>query len=195
MKMTKDKILKAIGTDAWDKIRKLAFGDQPAGDATEATLADGTQISYTGNLAVGTVVMVITEQGEAPIPDGDYEMEDGSTFTTKKGVVDTYTPADETAKGADAAGAPAKNPADLKQKIEAMRAQHQKNVVELTAIKKQFSAMQTDNKALRQSLSKISRVLEILVENTPEEPIRNRQFARNSAALSKADRIAALLKS
>lgn len=194
--MTKDKILKAIGTDAWDKIKKLAFGEQPAGDATEATLADGTQISYTGELATGTPVMVITEQGEAPIPDGDYEMEDGSTFTTKKGVVETYTPADEAAQGAESAdGKASKNPADLKQKIEAMRRQHQKNVGELAAIKKQFSAMQADNKALRQSLSKISRVLEILVENTPEEPVRNRQFARNSAALSKADRIAALLKS
>jgi regulator of replication initiation timing len=129
------------------------------------------------------------------VPDGNYEIKDGSTFTTKKGVVETYTPADATANGADTAGAQAKNPADLKQKIEAMHRQHQKNVGELAAIKKQFSAMQADNKALRQSLSKISRVLEILVENTPEEPIRNRQFARNSATLSKADRIAALLKS
>ena len=55
--------------------------------------------------------------------------------------------------------------------------------------------MKADNKALRQSLSNISRVLEILVENTPEESMRNRQFARNTSTLSKADRIAALLKS
>lgn len=193
MKMTKDKILKAIGNDAWDKIKKLAFGEQPAGEATEATLADGTQISYTGQLAVGTAVMVVTEQGEAPIPDGEYEMEDGSTFTTKKGMVDTYTPADE--KGAEATDGAAKNPADLKQKIEAMRSQQQKNNAELAAIKKQFGAIQAENKNLRQNLSKISRVLEILVENTPEETTRNSQFARNTSTLSKADRIAALLKS
>lgn len=189
--MTKDKILKAIGNDAWDKIKKLAFGDSSAGEFTEATLADGTTISYEGELAVGTAVMVIGEEGEAPIPDGEYEMEDGATFTTKKGIVEAYTPAEEATEGEEKAP---KNPADLKQKIETMRRQHVENIKELAAIKKQFSAMQADNKAVRSTLSKISRVLEILVENTPDETVRNRQFSRSTATISKADRIAALLK-
>ncbi len=193
--MTKDKILNAIGNDAWDKIKKLAFGEQPAGDVTEATLADGTQISYTGKLAVGTAVMVITEQGEAPIPDGEYEMEDGSSFITKKGKVEVLVPKEKAGTSSGGGSKAIGQASDLKEKIETMRRQHQNNVVELTAIKKQFSAMQADNKALRQSLSNISRVLEILVESTPEESMRNRQFARNTSTLSKADRIAALLKS
>lgn len=190
--MTKDKILKAIGSDSWDKIKKLAFGDAPAGEFTEATLADGTTISYEGELAEGTAVMVISQEGEAPIPDGEYELEDGATFTTKSGVVETYTPAEETPEGEE--GKAPKNPADLKQKIEAMRSQHATNIKELAAIKKHFSAMQADNKALRITLSKISRVLEVLVENTPDETVANRQFSRSSNSPSKADRIAALLK-
>lgn len=193
--MTKDKILKAIGNDAWDKIKKLAFGDQPAGDVTEVTLADGTQISYTGELAVGTPVMVITEQGEAPIPDGEYEMEDGSSFIAKKGKVEVLVPKEKTGTSSGGGSKAVGQASDLKEKIEAMRRQQVENKAELTAIKKQFSAIQAENKTLRQNLSKISRVLEILVENTPEEPIRNRQFARNSDAPSKAERIAALLKS
>lgn len=194
--MTKDKILKAIGNDAWDKIKKLAFGEQPAGDVTEVTLADGTQISYTGELAVGTAVMVITEQGEAPIPDGEYELEDGSSFIAKKGKVEVLVPKAKTSANSGGGSSKAIGQAsDLKEKIEAMRRQQVENKAELTAIKKQFSAMQAENKTLRQNLSKISRVLEILVENTPEEPIRNRQFARNSDSPSKAERIAALLKS
>lgn len=191
MKMTKDKILKAIGSDSWDKIKKLAFGDAPAGEFTEATLADGTTISYSGELAEGTAVMVISQEGEAPIPDGEYEMEDGATFTTKKGVVETFTPAEEAPEGEEKSP---KNPADLKQKIEVMRRQHAQNKKELVAIKKQFNAIQADNKALKTNLSKISKVLEILVENTPNEAVRNRQFSRNAPNPSKADRIAALLK-
>lgn len=190
--MTKDKILKAIGSDSWDKIKKLAFGDKPAGEFTEATLADGTTISYEGELAEGTPVMVISEEGEVPIPDGEYEMEDGATFTTKKGVVETFTPAEEAPEGEE--GKAPKNPADLKQKIEAMRRHHSQNKKELAAIKRQFGAVQADNKALKASLSKISKVLEILVENTPDETVRNRQFSRNAPNPSKADRIAALLK-
>lgn len=192
--MTKEKILKAIGNDAWDKIKKLAFGEKPVEEMTENTLADGTTISYMGELAEGTEVKVISEEGEVPIPDGEYEMENGSTFTTKNGVVEPLTPAEEAPEG-EAEGKAPKNPADLKQKIEAMRRQHNANKKELAAIKKQFSAIQAENKTLRTSLSKISRVLEILVENTPEETPRNRQFSRNAAAISKADRIAALLKS
>lgn len=195
MKMTKDKILKAIGNDAWDKIKKLAFGEQPAGDVTEVTLADGTQISYMGELAVGTPVMVITEQGEAPIPDGEYELEDGSSFIAKKGKVEVLAPKEDTGASKGGGSKAVGQASDLKEKIEAMRRQQAENKAELTAVKKQFSSIQAENKTLRQNLSKISRVLEILVENTPEEPIRNRQFARNSNTLSKADRIAALLKS
>lgn len=195
--MTKEKILKAIGTDAWDKIKKLAFGEQPAGEVTETMLTDGTEIMYEGALAVGTLVMVITPEGEMPIADGKYELEDGTRFTTKKGAVATLAAGG--GKGVKTSSKPqtgAVNQAsDLKEKIEMMYRQHEENAVELAAIKKQFSTMQADNKALRQNLSKISRVLEILVENTPDEPIRNRQFAHNTNNPTKAERIAALLKS
>ena len=122
-------------------------------------------------------------------------MEDGSSFITKKGKVEVLVPKEKAGTSSSGGSKAIGQASDLKEKIEAMRRQHQNNIVELTAIKKQFSAMQADNKALRQSLSNISRVLEILVENTPEESMRNRQFARNTGTLSKADRIAALLKS
>lgn len=193
--MTKEKILKAIGTDAWDKIKKLAFGEQSAGEMTEALLADGTEIMYEGKLAVGTLVMILTPEGEMPIADGKYELEDGTRFTTKKGAIETIAPAADTKSAQKPASGAVKQASDLKEKIEMMYKQHEENAVELAAIKKQFSTMQADNKALRQNLGKISRVLEILVENTPDEPMRNRQFARNSNGPTKAERIAALLKS
>ena len=51
-------------------------------------------------VAKGDAVMVITEQGEMPLPDNTpenpmYTLEDGSTFTVVNGVVDMYTQAAE----------------------------------------------------------------------------------------------------
>lgn len=92
--MTKEKILKAIGTDAWDKIKKLAFGEKPPGENKETTLKNGTPVAYSGDLAVGTAISVLTTEGETPITDGDYEMADGTAFSTHKGIVKTVTVAE-----------------------------------------------------------------------------------------------------
>lgn len=193
--MTKEKILKAIGNDAWDKIKKLAFGYPGVDHLTEATLTDGTSINYEGKLAVSTIVMVITTKGKMPIKDGNHELKDGTRFITKNGAVSKLTPAsggqtsphNPTSKATSQA-------ADLKEKIEAMQSQHEENLLEFEALKSQYAALQNDTKEIRQNLTKISRVLEILVENTPDEPVRNRQFAKTTTPQSKAERIAALLK-
>lgn len=191
--MTKEKILKAIGNDAWDKIKKLAFGEPSAANNQETTLADGTEISYQGKLAVGTIVMVVTTEGEMPITDGNHELKDGTRFTTKDGVVSDLKPANGKQSGKPTSKA-TNQAADLKEKIEAMQSQHEENRVEFEALKSQYAALQNDTKEIRQNLTKISRVLEILVENTPDEPVRNRQFAKTTTPQSKAERIAALLK-
>jgi len=60
----------------------------------EAKLQDGTIIRYDTDVPeIGSAVTVITEQGEAPIPDGDYVMEDGTMFTTAGGLITAITPA------------------------------------------------------------------------------------------------------
>lgn len=52
-----------------------------------AKLADGTVIEIQGETIVGSAVMVVTEQGAAPIPDGEYTMEDGTVIYTSGGVI------------------------------------------------------------------------------------------------------------
>ena len=183
--MTKEKILKAIGTDAWDKIKKLAFGEKPAGESKETTLKNGTPITYNGDLVIGTAISVLTTEGETPITDGNHELGDGTAFTTHKGVVETVTAA-EGEKAPD-------SPAGLQQKIEAVRHRHAVQETELTVLKQQFATLKAENAALQTTLARISKVLEILVETTPDEPVRNRQFARTQPTTTKAERIAALL--
>ena len=54
----------------------------------DAKLKDGTVIKIEGESAVeGAKVVVVTEEGEIPAPDGVHELEDGSKVETKEGVI------------------------------------------------------------------------------------------------------------
>jgi hypothetical protein len=54
----------------------------------DAKLVDGTAIKVSGEgLVEGAKVVVITEEGEIPAPDGVHELEDGTKVETKEGVI------------------------------------------------------------------------------------------------------------
>lgn len=56
-------------------------------EMAEATLVDGTIISYDGELAVGTEIFVQTGEGLIPAPDAVHEVEGGLLVTTEGGIV------------------------------------------------------------------------------------------------------------
>lgn len=54
----------------------------------EAKLSDGTVVKVEGDgLAEGAKVVVVTEQGEIPAPDGIHELEDGTKIEVKDGII------------------------------------------------------------------------------------------------------------
>ena len=54
----------------------------------DAKLVDGTQIKVEGDAVVeGAKVVVVTEEGEIPAPDGVHELEGGMKVETKEGVI------------------------------------------------------------------------------------------------------------
>jgi hypothetical protein len=54
----------------------------------DAKLVDGTAIKVSGEgLVEGAKVVVVTEEGEIPAPDGVHELEDGTKVETKEGVI------------------------------------------------------------------------------------------------------------
>ena len=54
----------------------------------DAKLIDGTAIKVSGDgLVEGAKVVVITEEGEIPAPDGVHELEDGTKVETAEGVI------------------------------------------------------------------------------------------------------------
>lgn len=69
----------------------------------EAKLADGTVLMISGDeIAVGAEVVVSTEEGQIPAPDGEYELEDGSVLIVIDGLVSELRPAQAPAEPVEA---------------------------------------------------------------------------------------------
>ena len=80
----------------------VQFGFLKADEATlveanflEAKLKDGTVVKVEGeSLAEGAKVVVVTEEGEIPAPNGVHELEDGSKIETVDGLVKSIVAAE-----------------------------------------------------------------------------------------------------
>ena len=72
---------------AIEKLNKLLIKQADEPTLNTATLADGTQIKYPGELAVDTPIIVVTAEGEIPAPDGEHTLEDGTIVKTADGKV------------------------------------------------------------------------------------------------------------
>ena len=69
------------------EIRHLLFGEEEEVKMEEATLVDGTIITWDGELAVGTPIFVQTGEGLIPAPDATHELENNMLVTTEGGIV------------------------------------------------------------------------------------------------------------
>lgn len=83
---------KVIGESGWAKLGKLLFqeGEETETEVevemAEAILADGSKIMY-DRMEEGGKVVVITEEGEIPAPDGEHVMPDGTKINTMGGLI------------------------------------------------------------------------------------------------------------
>lgn len=79
-------------SEALSKIKTLLFGEQKF---EQAKLEDGTIVMWEGELATGTALFVVAEDGtQMPAPDAEHELEDGTIVSTVGGLVVTVTPAE-----------------------------------------------------------------------------------------------------
>ncbi len=79
-------------SEALSKIKNLLFGEQKF---EQAKLEDGTIVMWEGELATGTALFVVAEDGtQLPAPDAEHKLDDGSIVSTVGGLVVTVTPAE-----------------------------------------------------------------------------------------------------
>lgn len=87
MSTLKNKIKEILGEENFAKIQSLISSHKFA----EVIAKDGSTLSYEGELKEGTVLNVITAEGNKPAPDM-IELEDGTIIECKDGVVTKITP-------------------------------------------------------------------------------------------------------
>jgi hypothetical protein len=141
------------------ELKKVLFGDEGQ-QFKEATLKDGTIIKYDGELAQGTALIAVTPEGEIPIPDGTYEMEDGTMVTTAAGLISEIVPPSK--MNEDEAFSEKMKPYDERMgKME----ESLKTLVDLaTRQNESFEAVTKENKEMKEALGKQDEVNETILK-------------------------------
>ena len=150
------------------KAALLAFQGEPVKFAS-AKLADGTAINIQGDsLAAGVMITVMTEAGEAPLPDGEYTLEDGTVFYVSGGSVSEVKAPEATApEGMEAApnAAPAApSPTQIIERIEKEMVFEKVEKIEqlekqINALTEKFAEVEAENKALKSDNVKFSKMV------------------------------------
>lgn len=101
----KKSLKELLGDARYEELKKFVFGaeteteteteefetddeDKDKKNYAKATLEDGTVIQWEGELAEGTAIEVVPEEGEPiPAPDGEHMVSDGTIVVTDNGIV------------------------------------------------------------------------------------------------------------
>jgi len=105
--MAQDKITKEKADNLFTKLKEVAahyfaadVEVEPATsvEMTEANLKDGTKIKVSGDIAQGSKMLIVAEDGtEMPAPTKEYTLDDGSVVAVTDGVIDSVVPGTDTA--------------------------------------------------------------------------------------------------
>ncbi len=162
MQDIKQSVKELIGEDKFTKLRVLLgleaaapMPEEPKKEEKmmgEGKLKDGTMVTY-DELEVGYPLMVVTEQGTNPAPDGTHEMQDGTKVSTVNGLITEIIPALPVAPAETEAGMyPKKDEEDMGKKLkELMDAINAK----MSAIETEISKQQETNKQMFELIEKI----------------------------------------
>jgi hypothetical protein len=191
LKLNKQNIYTNNMSDVKELLSKLKeIFSEEAMSFEEAKLADGiTIIKWEGPLAEGTSVMVVSESGEVPAPDGEHELQDGRKITVENGKVTTLVMPETPAEMPEA---PIEIEIEAKQKmaedympmIEEMGAKIMKceeMIMELqTKMKEMMGATEEKMGSQKEAFSKLVEIVEKLAD-APSEKVEVKAFNVNFA--------------
>jgi uncharacterized protein GlcG (DUF336 family) len=149
-----------------------------------ATL-EGGQIIQTEaeEWAVGVPVFVVNDEGEQiPLPDGDYTLEDGTTFTVAEGAVAAWT----------AAAVEVEDAKEEEKMSEVLTREEVQNMIAdaLNNINAQLSAV---TKAIEEKEAKIEKLAKSSTPKVPKAPVQKQSTPLNLSNLSEAERVRILM--
>jgi hypothetical protein len=161
-----------------------------------AKLADGTEVMWDGELAEGTAIMVVAEDGnQMPAPDAAHELEDGTIVTTVGGLVTSIEPKKEVEVEVELAVAP-----DMSKLEERLMACEAKMTAMETKMSEMFSAVESKFASISESNTAKFAAINAIVEEIAAEPIvvaakpTNSTFSKKERTMSTIERIAEFKK-
>jgi uncharacterized protein (UPF0305 family) len=182
--------------EAFEKIKNLLFTEEKT--FGEAKLADGTIIQWEGEIAEGTAVNVVSEDGNiTPAPDGTHTLEDGTMVTTVGGLVTDIETAEKEVEieietkeemASDFEKTFAEEFGKMKDKIAALEAEMADCKEKMAAYGEKFEAINTEVKDAEKSISDKFSAIEALVVSVAEAPVepsknnqpKNSTFKKNT---------------
>jgi preprotein translocase subunit YajC len=161
-----------------------------------AKLADGTEVMWDGELAEGTAIMVVSEDGnQMPAPDAAHELEDGTIVTTVGGLVTSIEPKKEVEVEVELAEMP-----NIKVIEERMMACETKIEEMKSKMAEMFSNYESKiEEMVKSNMGKFEAISKI-VEDIAAEPVvvsakpTNSTFSKKERTMSTIERIAEFKK-
>ena len=162
----------------------------------EAKLADGTVVMWDGELAEGTAIMVVAEDGnQMPAPDAAHELEDGTLVTTVGGLVTSIEPKKEVEVEVELAEE--NNMAAMEDRMAACESK----MAEIeTKMAEMFAAYESKFASISESNTAKFEAINAIVEEIASEPIvvsakpSNSTFSKKERAMTTVERIAEFKK-
>lgn len=156
----------------------------------EAVLSDGTMVQYDGELAPGTALFVVAEEGDLiPAPEGTHalggEMEGVSVVVGADGIITEVI--DEREGGEDASEAPAEEAMSTDQIEEVVETKMSEIAEPIEKIANALSSLKDENDALRSEIASLKESFEAF-KNTPSEDLEETQRFARQDKMSKRER-------
>ena len=138
----------------------------------EATLEDGTVIKYnTPTLAVGSIVTVVSTEGEMPAPTGEHKLSDGTVVVIAEGgVVESVTPGAPAAPVVQAV-APAQPAPNLQPILNQMAALEQKFKVAVKEKEDLKNELESFKKEMSEDFKKFLSIMQPFLDAPSAKPI------------------------
>ena len=161
-----------------------------------AKLADGTEVMWDGELAEGTAIMVVSEDGnQMPAPDAKHELEDGTIVTTVGGLVTSIEPKKEVEVEVEMA-----EDNTMAKHEERMKSMEDKMAEIETKMNEMFAAYESKFASISESNTAKFAAINAIVEEIAAEPIvvaakpTNSTFSKKERTMSTIERIAEFKK-
>jgi len=161
-----------------------------------AKLADGTEVMWDGELAEGTAIMVVAEDGnQMPAPDAAHELEDGTIVTTVGGLVTSIEPKSEVEVEVELA-----EDNTMAKHEERMKSMEDKMAEIETKMNEMFAAYESKFASISESNTAKFAAINAIVEEIAAEPIvvaakpTNSTFSKKERTMSTIERIAEFKK-